>query len=537
MSHLSAPALEQSGSSPLPAPGAASARSEQREREAALLALRELVQPNEMAYRRARLKGATRFFGLDLHREYVVAFAVDEALNPVVKPTTLAWERFPAWCARTLCKTDAVVIEMTTNTWATYDELLPHVHSVTVVHPQHLKVITSVPVMTDRRACEALASFLAAGLLRGLWVPEHKYREWRRLVAQRDDCVVRMAIAKMRLQSLLFAKQIPKPDASNAFRASLRDWWLSLPGTPAEKLTVELLIAQIEHDKAQIARLDLIMAQEVMTDDRAPFLLQIAGIGLLGAMKILAAIGPIERFPSPEHLVGYAGLGGKVHASGQRTVQGGITKRGRADLRSALIIAARHARNVNTHWKAVYRSLEPRIGRNKAIVALARRMLVSVWHILTKRQPDRYADWEKVASNLMSIAYSDFGGAEHIPGGRTAPQFTRWCLDTVGVCEWMQRVKFSGKTYILPRSTLPGAAPEAEPIGRGRRQNSRQAQAERLKLAEAKRAELVKKQAEAETRRGKPRKTRADKGTRRGPNRITTSKPASVKTRAVIKVK
>jgi hypothetical protein len=78
---------------------------------AALLALRELVHPHEMAYRRARLRGAARFFGLDLHREYVVAYAVDEALNPVVKPTTLTWERFPAWCAKTLTKTDAVAIE------------------------------------------------------------------------------------------------------------------------------------------------------------------------------------------------------------------------------------------------------------------------------------------------------------------------------------------------------------------------------------------------------------------------------------------
>jgi transposase len=497
---------------------------------AAFLALRELVHPNEMAYRRARLKGATRFFGLDLHREYVVAYAVDENLNPVVKPTTLMWDRFPAWCAKTLCQTDAVAIEMTTNTWATHDALIAHCHSVTVVHPQHLKVITSVPVMTDRKACEALACFLAAGLLRGIWVPDEKYREWRRLVAQREDSVVRMSIAKNRLHSLLFSKQIPKPAASDPFRESLRDWWLSLPGTPVEKLTVELLLAQIDHDKAQITRLDLIIAQELMTDDRAPFLLQISGVGVLGAMKILAAIGPIARFPTPTHLVGYAGLGGRVHASGQRKVQGAITKTGRADLRSAMIMAARHARNVNAHWKEVYRQLEPRLGRNKAIVAVARRMLISVWHILSKRQPDRYADWAKVATGFMTIAYNDFGGAEHIPGGRTAAEFVRWCLDMLGVCEWMQRVKFSGKTYLLPRSTLPGAAPEAEPIGRGRRQNTQAAKEKRLAEAAAKRAALEAKRAEAEARMGRPRKTRADKGTKRGPNRITKAKQAQSKT-------
>jgi transposase len=83
-----------------------------------------------------------------------------------------------------------------------------------------------------------------------------------------------------------------------------------------------------------------------------------------------------------------------VHSSGQRKVQGAITKTGRVDLRSAMVMAARHARNVNKHWKEVYRRLEPRIGRNKAVVAVARQMLVAVWHTrsVTKRQPDRYAD-------------------------------------------------------------------------------------------------------------------------------------------------
>lgn len=101
-------------------------------------------------------------------------------------------------------------------------------------------------------------------------------------MAQREDSVVRLSIAKNRLHSLLFAKQVEKPQAADPFRASLREWWLSLPGTPVEKLTVELLLAQIDHDKAQIERLELIIAQELLTDDRAPFLLQISGVGVLG---------------------------------------------------------------------------------------------------------------------------------------------------------------------------------------------------------------------------------------------------------------
>ena len=211
-------------------------------------------------------------------------------------------------------------------------------------------------------------------------------------------------------------------------------------------------------------------------------------------------------------------------------MQGAITKYGRVDLHSAMVMAARHSRNVNKHWKEVYRRPEPRLGRNRATVAVARQIQVAVWHILTKHQADHYANWAKVATNFMSMAYADFGGAEHIPGGRTAPEFTRWCLDTLGVCQRMQPVKFTGKTYTLrvPQSTLPGAAPEAEPIGRGRRQNTRLAKDARLALAEHKRAQLEAQRVEAETRMERPRNTRSDKGKKRWPRANRRAGPCIV---------
>jgi hypothetical protein len=81
----------------------------------AFMALQGQLQSNEIAYRRARLRGATRFFGLDIHKEYALASAVDGELNFVYGPVTVTWERFPAWIKKTLTKEDAVTIEMTTS--------------------------------------------------------------------------------------------------------------------------------------------------------------------------------------------------------------------------------------------------------------------------------------------------------------------------------------------------------------------------------------------------------------------------------------
>jgi transposase len=104
-----------------------------------------------------------------------------------------------------------------------------------------------------------------------------------------------------------------------------------------------------------------------------PYLLQLPGIGLITAMTILSAIGQIERFPTAKKLVGYAGLGAKVHPSGQTHRTGGITKQGRRELRRVLIEAAWTAVRYDQHWHEQFERLAYRIGAQKAIVAIARK--------------------------------------------------------------------------------------------------------------------------------------------------------------------
>ncbi len=59
-------------------------------------------------------------------------------------------------------------------------------------------------------------------------------------------------------------------------------------------------------------------------------------------MTALAAVGDITRFPSAKKLVGGAGLGAGVHASGQKHVTGKITKQGRKDLRLLVLHPYQH---------------------------------------------------------------------------------------------------------------------------------------------------------------------------------------------------
>ncbi len=82
-------------------------------------------------------------------------------------------------------------------------------------------------------------------------------------------------------------------------------------------------------------------------------------------------------------------------------------------------------------WSPSPQRLSPRLGRNKTLVAIARKLLIAIWHILTKGQADRFAVPEKVAATLFGHAYRV--GVKNLPEGMSALQFTRHHLDRLKI--------------------------------------------------------------------------------------------------------
>jgi hypothetical protein len=151
------------------------------------------------------------------------------------------------------------------------------------------------------------------------------------------------------------------------------------------------------------------------------------------------------------------------------------------------------------------------------VVAIARQLLVSIWHILKKREADQHADPKLVAQAFLNFACAPVG-AQNLPNGEAAPEFVRRNLDILKLGKDLQRVKRGRHEYLLPASTQPGAAPAAEPKGRDQVQNTKAAQEKRKANAAAKRAAIVAKREATAERKGKPRKPRSDKGVKRGPH-------------------
>jgi transposase len=152
-----------------------------------------------------------RYIGLDVHKPYLIALGVDANLEVVMPARRVELSQLENWMKKNLTRQDEVVLEMTTNTWQLYDELVEYAGSVMVVHPPHVALITRSQVMNDKIAASILARLLAKGLLVGIWVPPQEIRELRGLVAQRQKMTRLATQAKNRLHAVIQRHHLKPP--------------------------------------------------------------------------------------------------------------------------------------------------------------------------------------------------------------------------------------------------------------------------------------------------------------------------------------
>jgi transposase len=277
------------------------------------------------------------------------------------------------------------------------------------------------------------------------------------LLAQRNKMTRLSTQAKNRLHACLHRHHLSLPNG-NPFAPNQRSWWLALAVPAAERATLLSNFETLSFAQQQIVVLEAAITELARHEERLVPLVQLPGISLISAMTILAAIGDIARFPSAKKLVGYAGLGARVHDSGQTTRTGKITKTGRKELRTVLTEAAQAAANTHPHWQTELARLEPRLGYSKAIITIARKLLVAVWYILNQHVPDRFAQPEQVSNKLLRLAYRL--GKTSRPAGQTTAAYVRLQLDHLDLGKDLTSISL-GKNkprMPLPPSTLNSTA-------------------------------------------------------------------------------
>ena len=275
-----------------------------------------------------------RVIGMDIHRTFAeVVFWEGGRLRRYgrVDLTRAGLEGF----GRGLTKNDEVVLEATGNAMAVVRVLRPYVARVIIANPLQVKAIAHAHVKTDKIDAGVLASLHAAGFLPEVWLPDAETERLRRLVARRNQIVRQRTRVKNETHAILATHLIPPCPHAELFNGPGRAW-LARQALP-------------DDERAAITRhLDRDIGVAVVDQPAVRCLLTITGMNVTVAAGLVAAIGDIRRFASPQKLVSYFGLNPRVRQSGLGLAQHGrISKIGCASAPGAAIRSPRsrpHAR-------------------------------------------------------------------------------------------------------------------------------------------------------------------------------------------------
>lgn len=384
-----------------------------------------------------------RYLAIDIHKHYVMIGGQNRQQAWTLRPRRVPMARFREWAAKNLKSGDAVVVEATGSVWDIYDVVAPLVTKTVVANAHKVRQIAEARVKTDKEDIKRLITLLIADIVPQVWVPPQQVRELRALISFRRRLTKQLTMSKNRLHSVVQRFNL-RPPEGGLLAEKNRAWWAAQEFSELTGFQVARDLEIVAHLEGQKATIDQKLAELSNTEPWAAeivYLLQLPGFGLIFSLVVLAAIGDIRRFAHPKKLVGYAGLGAGVHASGEKHQDKPITKAGRKELRWALVEAAWVAVRSDPYWKAQFQRLEKRMHRNQAIVAIARRLLVTVWHILTKRQPYRHFEAETIAYKLLTWAWSMDETARK---GLTRAQFAKYGLLRLGIGQELERIERGG---------------------------------------------------------------------------------------------
>ncbi len=376
--------------------------------------------------------------GLDVHAKTVVACLITRGRKEIRTFATMTDEllQLGDWLSSVGCT--HVAIESTGVYWKPVFNILEGLLTVVLVKARHIKAVPGRK--TDVRDCEWLADLLRHGLLKASFIPPVEIRELRELIRYRQTVVTEHTAVANRMQKLIESANIKLGQVASdvlglsgrlmlralaegeqdvtklaemalgklkSKRAELRR---ALAGrlTQVQRWVLAEFLTRVEELEAALTRVEARIGEEVaacsdpFVPEAVALLESIPGVGERTAQTIVAEIGvDMERFPSTKHLASWAGVCPGNHESAGKRKSGQPTK-GNKSLRTVLVEAAWAATHAKgTFLQAKYRRLVKRMPKQKALGAVAHRLLVISYHLLSRRVP--YAELGTAPLNHQQV--------------------------------------------------------------------------------------------------------------------------------------
>jgi len=324
------------------------------------------------------------FVGVDLHKCTVTLRAVDAAGQPLarLKIDTKCVTQIEDWLAK-LPKPLWLAVEAVGFTEWFIDRFRPCVDRIDIADATELALRRGKRRKNDNKDALDIAERLARGDCPLGFIADNDLMALRKLGRHWRNLSRTLARAKHCMKSLLNAANIrgPKIDGAAAQRWLLANGHL-LKDVQRDAFSDHLdIILLIERQREKLRR-NIIAANRNQCPAKMAILQSVPGIGDIWGCIIAAEIGPFDRFPNADALEFWAGLTSDLKESAGRTQSGPITKAGSVTLRWALGKAAVTLCQHDAAQEKIRQRLISRIGKPKANVAMARRLLRTLYAMM-----------------------------------------------------------------------------------------------------------------------------------------------------------
>ena len=374
--------------------------------------------------------------GADIHKDLIVATiattnqdGITEYIQSSFSSQNFDLLRLKAWLIEHHCF--EIAMESTGKYWIPVFNVLEGEIKVFVVHPKYTKAIKGKK--TDKKDSKWIADLFKHDLLKFSFIPPKEIRELRelsryriKLIAMRSSERNRyqnsMTISNIGLASILsdpFGKssravmkevirsssvteeKISKLLERNA-KKKVKEVLQSLEGSHIEsdqRLKMNIASQHMDQIDSHVRRLETEMAIRCIPyATLINLLLDIPGISYLSAMTIIAEIGTdMSVFETSKQLSCWAGLAPANNESASKKKSVRISKAG-SYLKPLLVQCALAAINSksNPYYRIKYNRIKKRRGHKKAIIAIARMILVNIYHILSTGEVYSPCDMEQI---------------------------------------------------------------------------------------------------------------------------------------------
>ena len=237
---------------------------------------------------------------------------------------------------------------------------------------------------TDRLDCRKLAEYAARDMLVTITVPTEEEQALRCLQRRRHTLTDRLREAKQHIKSLLLENHCTLPPGSDSFSKASVAYLQTINLPPFVRDALDSVLRELAFLQAERAQVDMaiVASRPKHIVQRMENLQSVPGVGPVLATTFVCEIFRPERFSSGERLSSYVGLAPVVRQSGESSAKGYLIRTGQQRLRALLVECAWIHKGRDVASEALYHRVLQRTGTvQKAIVAVARRLLVLLWRL------------------------------------------------------------------------------------------------------------------------------------------------------------